>query len=293
MWVIKFLTFAKNQRSRVFTVTSGQRIHFAARLLLVLCVLRPVGSHADDLSTVENSIGMQFVKIESGEFMMGSPENEPGRSPREKQRKVKIARPFYMGAYEVTQQQYQTVMGKNPSAFSAEGGFRERVKGVDTRQFPVDSTNWHNAQEFCRRLSNLPKEKEAARNYRLPSEAQWEYACRAGTQTVWSFGHDPQMLKHYAVYGEREAGRPHAVGSRRPNAWGLHDMHGNVWEWCADPYIKMETAENESQPSRVIRGGSWFSVIANTRSATRLGDPPGVGDPDTGFRVLLEIQRER
>jgi formylglycine-generating enzyme required for sulfatase activity len=192
-----------------------------------------------------NSIGMKFVLIPAGEFTMGSPENEQGRDSNEPQHKVKITKPFYMQTTEVTQAQWKAVMGNNPSYF----------KGND---LPVETVSWDDAQEFIKKLSA----KEGVK-YRLPTEAEWEYACRAGSTTKFYFGEDESKLDEYAWYHNNSDGKTHPVGQKKPNAWGLYDMHGNVWEWCQDwygaDYYKNSPAEDPQGPasaeSRVLRGG--------------------------------------
>ncbi|QDU92707.1 formylglycine-generating enzyme family protein [Lignipirellula cremea] len=253
----------------------------------VLPVALPAGQ-------IENSLGMRLTRIEAGAFQMGSPQDEPGRSPQEPRRRVHIARPFYLGVHEVTQQQYHALMDHNPSTFSPHGAYKERIQGINAQDLPVDSVSWDDAVEFCRRLSEEPAEKRAGRSYRLPTEVEWEYACRAGTETIWSFGNEVAVLSRHAVH---RAARTHPVGAHLPNRWGLHDMHGNLWEWCADEYeLDLSRADPEVRLQnrwkwRVIRGGSWYSPIASTRSATRRGDPQQVREEDTGFRVVMEIRQ--
>jgi formylglycine-generating enzyme required for sulfatase activity len=180
---------------------------------------------------VTNSIGMKFALIPAGEsFLMGSPPDEPYRDENERQRMVNIVDPhYYLAACEVTQEQYRRVMGENPSQFSPEGRYRDRESVADTRDFPVDSVTWGDARAFCERQTEVADEKTLGRTYRLPSEAEWEYACRAGSRTRFSFGDDAAALVEYAWFAAN-ADRPHPVGQKRPNGWGLHDMHGNVWE---------------------------------------------------------------
>ena len=171
---------------------------------------------------ITNSIGMKLKLIPAGEFMMGSQEVGP-------QHKVRITKPFYLGVYEVTQAEYEEVMGKNPSWFSKGGGGAEEVPGEDTSGYPVEQVSWEDAVEFCKKLS-----AKEGKTYRLPTEAEWEYACRAGTTTRFSFGNDGESLAGYAWYSDNSDVKTHSVGEKKPNAWRLHDMHGNVWEWCAD-----------------------------------------------------------
>ena len=176
---------------------------------------------------IENSIGMVLVPIPAGEFVMGSPKTESGRRNVEVQHPVTLTKPFLLGVHEVTQGQWQAVMGTTPWKG------KQYVKEGD--DYPATYVSWNDAVEFCRKLS----EKEGL-EYRLPTEAEWEYACRAGTTTAYSFGDDASELGEYAWYRENawDAGQKyaHTVGQKKPNPWGLYDMHGNVWEWCEDRY---------------------------------------------------------
>jgi len=161
---------------------------------------------------ITNSIGMKLKLIPPGEFLMGSSKNE-----------VRITDPFYLGMYEVTQAEYEKVMGKNPSWFPMRGGDATHVSGEDTSRHPVENVSWNDAVEFCKRLSG-----EEGKTYRLPTEAEWEYACRAGTTTLYCSGDDAASLGEYAWYGDNSDGKTHPVGEKKPNAWGLHDMHGKL-----------------------------------------------------------------
>ncbi len=198
-------------------------------------------------------VTMELVLIPAGEFLMGNPKWD-GRldSSDGPQHRVRITRPFYMGKYEVTQAQYERIMGKNPSRF----------KGTD---YPVESMSWFGATEFCRKLS-----QRTGKTVRLPTEAEWEYACRAGTTTFYFFG-DGESFNDYAWRSRDSEGRYHPVGGKRANAWGLHDMYGNVWEWCSDwydpGYYAKSPEEDPQGPAsrrthwswggrRVLRGGS-------------------------------------
>jgi len=245
-----------------------------------------------------NSIGMKFVLIPAGEFMMGSPESEEDHSSDGQQHRVRITKPFYLGVYEVTQEQYERVMGENPSYFSRTGRGKDHVTGRDARNHPVEQVSWDDAVEFCRKLST-----REGRTYRLPTEAEWEYACRAGTQTPFHFG--SQLNGREAncdgkyPYGTQTKGpyflRTTEVGFYRPNAWGLYDMHGNVWEWCQDwcdgDYYDDSPTDDPQGPTsgsfRVNRGGGWGNPARYCRSANRVGNLPGNEREDLGFRAAL------
>jgi formylglycine-generating enzyme required for sulfatase activity len=240
---------------------------------------------------ITNSIRMTLALIPAGEFLIGSPESEPGRFPTEGPRhKVKVPRAFYMGIYEVTQGQFNDVMGYNPSHFTR--------KGNGSRDYPVEQVSYLVAESFCRRLSALPAEKRAGRVYRLPTEVEWEYACRAGSTTTYYFGDDANELRRHAWFGENSGGQTQQVGQRLPNDWGLYDMHGNVWEWCADwfyPRYYANSAERDPhfQPKlRVVRGGGWggdYGTRQWCRSASRGRDVPEAATNYHGFRVVLTI----
>ena len=235
---------------------------------------------------IENSIGMVLVPIPAGEFLMGSPETEPGRQDNsELQHQVTLTKPFLLGVHEVTQGQWQAVMDTTPWKG------KQYVKEGD--DYPATYVSWNDAVEFCRQLS----EKEGL-EYRLPTESEWEYACRAGTTTGYSFGDDASQLGEYAWYREKKDRRSwpqyaHTVGQKKPNPWGLYDMHGNVWEWCSDWHgdYPSESVTDPAGPSsgssRVIRGGAWFSSAEQCRSAFRLRESPSIVGNSLGFRVAL------
>jgi formylglycine-generating enzyme required for sulfatase activity len=241
---------------------------------------------------------MKFRLIPEGKFVMGSPEFEIYRVPDESQHVVQVTQPFYMGMCEVTQGQYQAVMGTNPSWFSSSGGGKARVTGLDTDLFPVENVSCNEALEFCRRLS--AKENRA---YRLPTEAEWEYACRAGTRTAFYTGNMEADLAKAGWYGANlipvgsSSNRTNRVGLKEPNAFGLYDMHGNVWEWCADWYDADYYSDSpEQDPSgplsgvaRVIRGGGWLRGPRLCRSAYRGKLAPDDRQYFTGFRVCVTI----
>jgi len=223
--------------------------------------------------------GMEFVLIPDGKFLMGSPLSQRNRLSDEGQHEVVITRPFYMGKYEVTQAQWRAIMGNNFSEF----------QGCD--DCPVERVSWNDVQEFLRRLN----ERAEITGYRLPTEAEWEYACRAGSQAAYYFGDDPGGLGSFAWYGENSGSKTHPVGQKRPNAWGLYDLHGNVWEWCQDWYGDYPSG-SLSDPTgpgsgkyHVVRGGSWNYDARGTRCASRLRLAPGLFS-SIGFRVVLSPQ---
>jgi uncharacterized protein (TIGR02996 family) len=251
--------------------------------------------------TLVNSIGMTFALIPAGSFLMGSPESEEGRSANEWRHRVTLSRPFYLGVFPVTQAQYQAVTTRNPSHFQGQYG-----GGPDN---PVETVPWDDAVAFCGRLSGLPAEHAAGRVYRLPTEAQWEYACRAGTTTPFHFG-AVISARHANFYSPEPYGgeppepalkRTTPVGSYPPNAWGLYDMHGNVVNWCQDWYSR-EVAEGidpvgpeepgEGLPYRCVRGGAWCFHGQYCRAAHRNHATIGPGNRREfySFRVLCEIR---
>ena len=226
------------------------------------------------LSPIRTSVGIELKLLPAGQFTMGSESGGRGETPHQ----VTLTQPFYLGVHEVTQEQYERVMGENPSVY----------KGAKN---PVEGVSWEDAVEFCRKLSELPKEKAAGHVYRLPTEAEWEYACRAGTTTKYSFGDEESQLGAYAWYDVNSDDRAHPVGQKRPNPWGLYDMHGNVWEWCQDSYgafpqgLATDPKGPSSGSSRVNRGGCWLSYAGFCRSALRDGDSPTDRFFYLGFRV--------
>ena len=258
---------------------------------------------------ITNSIGMKLVLIPKGTFTMGSPIDEEGRLEDEVQHQVTISQDYYLGVTEVTQGQYEKVMGNNPSNFQFHQSYK--VPG-DSSNHPVEMVSSDDAVEFCKRLSELPEEKKAGRVYRLPTEAEWEYACRAGSTSKYSFGDDEGQLGDYAWFSGNSNQKSNPVGQKKPNAWGLYDMHGNVFEWCADWYddypkqavtdpvgpaegvVPVNRVVHEysqdvlfqvvTHETRVNRGGS---EAASSRSAGRNCNAPRVRSPNRGFRVAL------
>ena len=233
---------------------------------------------------------MKLTLIPPGEFLMGSPESEQGRYDNEgPQHLVRITRPFYMGLCQVTQGQYERVMGNNPAHFKESAGFFGLFARPAEPTRPVERVSWNDAIEFCRRLS-----EQSGQVYRLPTEAEWEYACRAGTATGYYFGDEAHRLAEYAWFTNNSNSQTQPVGRKKPNAFGLFDMHGNVCEWCADwcdpAYYQEQPTSDPLGPTsgadRVVRGGSWAAWVRTCRSAYRQGYPPGFRDDDLGFRVV-------
>jgi len=278
-----------------------------------------------------NSIDMKLKLIPAGEFTMGSSESEEDRSDDEKQHRVRVTKPYYLGAHEVTQKEFSMVMGFNPSDHQRGGDREDEVSGLDTSGFPVEHVSWYDAVHFCNKLSELEGRtpcyrltdierydddgrgiksatvsRQSGNGYRLPAEAEWEYACRAGTKTSFSFGSvlngKQANCRGDYPYGTEtkgpDLGRTTTVGSYSANAWGLYDMHGNVWEWCDDwydeDYYEDSPVDDPTGPTtgasraaRVFRGGGWLSYARHCRSADRFRNAPGFRFYDLGFRIAL------
>jgi formylglycine-generating enzyme required for sulfatase activity len=228
--------------------------------------------------TYTNSIGVEFVLIPAGSFTMGADKNAEKAADDDEtpQHRVSIGKPFYLGKYKVTQTQWTAVMGSNPSEFKGQS-------------HPVGRISWNDAQTFIDRLN----QKEGHKRYRLPTEAEWEYAARAGTTSTYSFGDDASQLGQYAWYDGNSGKTTHPVGQRKPNAWGLYDMHGNVWEWVQDWYghYSGSPSTDPRGPSsgsyRMLRGGAWNFPAAYCRSAARAPNSPGNRNDNVGFRLAL------
>jgi len=244
---------------------------------------------------LRNSLGMKLVLIPAGTFTMGSPKEEKDRSKDEVQHEVELTRPFYVGAHEVTQEEYEKGMGKNPSWFASTGGGKDKVRGKDTGRFPVESVSWDEAVAFCTKLTELPAEKKAGRVYRLPTEAEWEYACRGGATSSKPFHFGASLSPSQA---NSHLGRTMAVGSYPANGFGLYDMHGNVGEWCADWYGSYPQGSTRvkdptgplSGTRRVLRGGSWGHASSFfSRSAYRSLAEPRKRVNVIGFRVVCVV----
>jgi len=226
-----------------------------------------------------NRVTLEMVSLPAGQFLMGSPDSDYEKPPHQ----VKV-NSFAIGKYPVTQAQYEAVMGTNPSHFQ------------NNPQNPVEKVSWDDAQAFCQKLSQI-----TGKTYGLPTEAEWEYACRAGTTTRYYFGDDASQLGDYAWYIANSQSKTHPVGQKKPNAWGLYDMSGNVWEWCEDDwhdnYIGAPTdgsawINNNDNDYRIRRGGSWYYDPNNCRSAYRSNyNRRGLTDDDFGFRVVCGAGR--
>ena len=233
---------------------------------------------------VTNSVGMEFIRIPKGVFMMGSPRGEKNRSREESQARVTLSRDFWLGKTEVTRGQWETVMGTKPWSGSGD------PLGAD---FPAVNSSWEDVTEFCRKLTDRERGSgtlPADEVYRLPTEAEWEYACRAGTTTAYSFGEDESKLGDFGWFSGNAGGNAHRVGTKKPNPWGLHDMHGNVREWCSDWYkSKLAGGVDPVGPAegsgRVNRGGNWSFFPIDCRSAHRYYLAPSLRLVNVGFRV--------
>jgi formylglycine-generating enzyme required for sulfatase activity len=258
-----------------------------SKVLVLMLVVFAEHLQSQPPKEITNSIGMKLVLTPKGTFMMGSPESEEARFEDETQHEVTISKDYYLGVHEVTQAQYEKVMGTKPSYFQG-----DEIKGSSTNN-PVESVSWLDAVEFCKKLSDLPEEKAAGRVYRLPTEAEWEYACRAGSKSAYSFGESSKSLGDYAWFDGNSNNQTHPVGEKKANAWGLYDMHGNVWEWCSDWYgeypngaVSDPVGPREGS-DRVNRGGGWFIRAADCRSALRGRYYPSNRNDGHGFRVAL------
>jgi formylglycine-generating enzyme required for sulfatase activity len=240
-----------------------------------------------------NAIGMEFVLIHSGSFQMGSPTDEPKRGADERQHLVSITKPFYLQKIEVTQGQWKTIMGYNPSLFNKCG-----------EDCPVEMVSWNEAREFIRKLNQTEK----TGNYRLPTEAEWEFACRAGTTSAFNTGicitTDQANFNGKSSLPNCPPGKYRnktiRTGAFMPNPWGLYDMHGNVWEWCQDWYGREYPKNQVRDPKRhsynaisVLRGGSWKNGARFIRSASRRWEIPDFRSAAIGFRVARDLKFEK
>jgi formylglycine-generating enzyme required for sulfatase activity len=269
----------------------------AIRAIAVAALIVFVGGCKTTPENVTNTFNMAFVLIQPGVFMMGCSEGDAECLADERpQHPVKISQAFYLGKHEVTQAQWTALMGNNPSRFQGESR-------------PVENVSWNDTQEFIRRLNSL----EGTNKYRLPTEAEWEYAARAGMPTKFPF--EIGRTADHAWYWNNANRETHPVGEKQPNPWGLHDMHGNVWEWVSDwygegyyassitssPGVVVKPKEILSGPKivisdpkgavegtgRVLRGGSWGNDLRYLRSAHRNAYPPDYRNANTGFRLVV------
>ena len=285
-------------------------------LIVVLAGPREARSDEPEISTnpiITNSVGIKLARIPAGTFVMGSPRGEAERDDKEERHEVSITKPFYLGVYEVTQAEYVAVMKG-----VRDGNNRSTFQGDDR---PVENVEWKMSKSFCEQLSARPEEVDAGRKYRLPTEAEWEYACRAGTLTAFHVG-DSLSSEQANFNGNHPAGggetgnylrRTAPVGSYEPNAFGLFDMHGNVAEWCADWYdpdyylnspeedplgppfgvVSTKFTNNANQNFFVVvRGGCWVDDGRACRSAYRYRAMPNTQYQLIGFRVACDVEEK-
>jgi formylglycine-generating enzyme required for sulfatase activity len=262
-------------------------------------------SRAD--KSITNSIGMRLTLIPAGSFEMGSDKtvDKDASDAQMPRHTVKITKPFFLGIYEVTQEEYQNVMGTNPSSRSALSSSKDLVSKLERRKHPVQKVSWLDAIAFCNALSVKERLKPfykidgstvtvpdwSGNGYRLPTEAEWEYACRAGKTTRYSFGDNEASLESFAWFVSNSKEHSHPVGEKLVNPFGLYDMHGNVWEWCWD-WFGSYSGQTQSDPhgpekgtSKVIRGGSWQNSSKQCLPAFRSGSTLKESDAFLGFRV--------
>lgn len=266
-----------------------------ANLGLMFSLILSVVAQAADVD-FRNHLQMPFVRVPAGTFLMGAPVNSDVFTNEKPQHQVTITKPFYIAQYEVTQAEWEKVMGINPydlprsNPFYLLPGMKERITHPN---YPA-TISWEDAQEFIRRLNQL----ENTTKYRLPTEAEWEYAVRAGSTSIYFFGNDEHPLGDYAWYGEDFiTGGSHSVGLKKPNAWGLYDVYGNVWEWVQDFYSEDYYHTNESidpkGPSHgdqhVVRGGSWHITSDAWRSTNRKGYDSDYRGISIGIRLVRDL----
>ena len=264
------------------------RVTFVIVSAMLFCM--PVFAQGVKLPSVTNSIGMVLIEIPAGTFTMGSPVDEEDRADNEEQVDVTLTKPFSLGKTEVTQGQWKSVMDTEP------WDGQDNVKA--DKDNPATYVNWDDATDFCKKLTEIERKSgklKANEEDRLPTDAEWEYACRAGTTTAFSFGDDESKLGEYAWYDgntkniDREWA--HKVGTKKPNPWGLHDMHGNVAEWCEDWHDEklsggVDPVGLNAGSYRVIRGGLWSFNASGCRSAYRYSHDPAFRSDFVGFRIV-------
>jgi formylglycine-generating enzyme required for sulfatase activity len=236
-----------------------------------------------------NSIGMTFLKIQPGTFYMGAPEDDPYDTPLAQRHRVTLTKSFFMARFLVTKGQYKQVEKNAPPDM-----FIDENQG-ESDDCPVLGISWFAASEFCSLLSDLPSEKSAGHRYRLPTEAEWEYCCRAGSESVFCFGDQGSKLHKYAWFEDNSDNKSHPVGKLKPNNWGLYDFHGNAAEWCSDWFEEFD-GEDKVDPkgpttgeNKVLRLGNWGSQVEELTCASRDGLPPDSDPNAIGLRVVLEL----
>jgi formylglycine-generating enzyme required for sulfatase activity len=258
---------ASESQNKDAIILSGWELHDAPPRSIL-------AQHTIPLPLPEGATPLEIVRIPAGFFRMGSPEDEEHRQRNEKQHLVKISRPFYMGKYEVTQAQWREIMGEHPFHFTGDN-------------LPVENVSWNDIQRFLAAIN-----QRGWGTFRLPTEAEWEYACRAGSMTAYPWGNAMADADRHAWFTTNAEFQPHEVGTKAPNAWGLHDMSGNVWEWCADWYghyseeAQMDPTGPRTGLSHVERGGSWSDSLDRCRSARRGSSRPTLRHDSIGFRLV-------
>lgn len=304
----------------------SRQLLFVVAVVVLIALIAPLvfltvrqGNRVEDKwpKEIENTLGMKLVRIPPGTFQMGFPSSDERHGADEQQHEVEITKEFWLGVYEVTQKGFKEIRGYNPSCFSHDGkggagltygdepAERKDQVPVDTSEFPVENVSYEEAVMFCKMLTT--KEAGSGRIYRLPTEAEWEYACRGGARSYQAFSFGNSLSSKQANFAGnypdvREKARPGdylartcKVGSYPANAFGLKDMHGNVYEWCADwygeDYYARSPRRDPQGPSegsrRIIRGGCWNEAGLSSRSAWRNARAPSKRDNDLGFRVVL------
>ncbi|MFN0055201.1 MAG: formylglycine-generating enzyme family protein [Planctomycetales bacterium] len=262
----------------------------------------PMDGNAPGEEREFSELKIKFSWCPPGEFKFGSSEWQVSSErlfAKSGPVEVTLTEGFWLAQHEITQEHYERVMGNNPSWFSTAGAGRSDVTGEQTAQFPVERLSWDEAMDFCGKLTeNERKERHLPLEwkYTLPTEAQWEYACRAGSTTRFCFGDDQARLSEFAWYSSNSENKTHLVGTRAANAWGLHDMHGNVWEWCRDVHVESllggrDPEVTHGSSGRVTRGGCWDMIAPGCQSANRKKDSADARDYNLGFRIALSQVR--